>query len=257
VNPTWIEGMKKEGYAGAGEMRSFVEYMWGWDATAPEVIDNGMWQETFGVYVEDKHQLGMKEFFETKSPFAYQDITARMVETVRKGYWAADAATQKKLLTEYIESVNAHGASGSEVTSGNARLTRFVMEQGKIAGVPVPALEGFQRAMEQAMGSDLARAAQNAEAFAKQNESRAAAAAAPLVAGIPVPQAPAPPAPAPDKAPSADQFKGFLMEQQERVQAALNQATPVMRSRQWDALYVAVPVVALLLVWRTRRRSAF
>ena len=33
VNPTWIEGMKKEGYAGAGEMRSFVEYLWGWDAT--------------------------------------------------------------------------------------------------------------------------------------------------------------------------------------------------------------------------------
>jgi cobaltochelatase CobN len=33
MNPTWIEGMKKEGYAGAGEMRSFVEYLWGWDAT--------------------------------------------------------------------------------------------------------------------------------------------------------------------------------------------------------------------------------
>ena len=33
VNPTWIEGMKKEGYAGAGEMRAFVEYLWGWNAT--------------------------------------------------------------------------------------------------------------------------------------------------------------------------------------------------------------------------------
>ena len=38
VNPTWIEGMKKEGYAGAGEMRSFVEYLWGWNATAPEMV---------------------------------------------------------------------------------------------------------------------------------------------------------------------------------------------------------------------------
>ena len=47
VNPTWIEGMKKEGYAGAGEMRSFVEYLWGWDATAPEVIDDAKWKETF------------------------------------------------------------------------------------------------------------------------------------------------------------------------------------------------------------------
>ena len=33
VNPTWIEGMKEEGYAGAGEMRAFTEYLWGWDAT--------------------------------------------------------------------------------------------------------------------------------------------------------------------------------------------------------------------------------
>ena len=66
VNPTWIEGMKKEGYAGAGAMREFVEYLWGWNATVPELVDDAMWKETFDVYVEDKHKLGMKEFFEKK-----------------------------------------------------------------------------------------------------------------------------------------------------------------------------------------------
>ena len=34
------------------------EYLWGWDATAPDVIDDAKWQETFDVYVEDKHKLG-------------------------------------------------------------------------------------------------------------------------------------------------------------------------------------------------------
>ena len=130
VNPTWIEGMKKEGYAGAGEMRQFVEYLWGWDATVTETVDDGMWKETFGVYVEDKHNLGMQEFFEKNSPFAYQDITARMLETVRKGYWKADAATQKKLLEEYVDSVNRHGVGCAEHTCGNPRLQKFVMEQG-------------------------------------------------------------------------------------------------------------------------------
>jgi hypothetical protein len=55
-------------------------------------------------------------------------------------------------------------------------------------------------------------------------------------------------------------MQGFLMEQQQRVQAAPNQTSPTTtpgRSGQWDALYVAVPVVALLVVWRRRRRSAF
>ena len=64
MNPTWIDGMKKEGYAGAGEMRSFVEYLWGWDATVSETVTDQMWKESFDVYVEDKHNLGMKEFFE-------------------------------------------------------------------------------------------------------------------------------------------------------------------------------------------------
>ena len=77
INPTWIEGMQREGYAGAGEMRAFVEYLWGWDATVPETVDDAMWQESFEVYVEDKHDLDMKAFFDASSPFAFQDITAR------------------------------------------------------------------------------------------------------------------------------------------------------------------------------------
>ena len=70
--------------------------------------------------------LGMKQFFETKSPFAYQDITARMLETVRKGYWNADQATKAKLLNEYIESINKHGVNCTDVSCGNARLLESV-----------------------------------------------------------------------------------------------------------------------------------
>ena len=172
VNPTWIEGMKKEGYAGAGEMRAFVEYLWGWDATVTETVDDQMWKETFDVYVEDKHNLGMKEFFEQKSPFAYQDMTARMVETVRKGYWKADAATQKTLLEEYVDSVNRHGVGCAEHTCGNPRLQKYVMEQGLKAGIPVPALEGFKQAMEKATGQ-AHRSGRREHAVVRAEERRA------------------------------------------------------------------------------------
>ena len=65
VNPTWIEGMKKEGYAGAGEMREFVEYLWGWDATAPEAgRRRRCGRKPSTSTSQDKHKLGMKEFFE-------------------------------------------------------------------------------------------------------------------------------------------------------------------------------------------------
>ncbi len=141
VNPTWIKGMQKEGYArGAGAMREFTEYMWGWNATVKSAVDDRMWKETFDTYVEDKQHLGMKQFFESKSPFAYQDITARMLETVRKGYWNADQATKSKLLSEYIESINKHGVNCTDVSCGNAKLLEYVMKEAAKAGVPAPAI---------------------------------------------------------------------------------------------------------------------
>lgn len=252
INPTWIEGMKKEGYAGAGAMREFVEYLWGWEATVPETVSDGMWQETFDVYVQDKHHLGVREFFESKSPYAYQDMTARMVETIRKGYWKADAATETRLLTEYIQSVNAHGPSGAENTTGNARLMKYVMAQGKASGIPVPALEGFQRAMEKAIGGSVTQVATTTEVFATRNDARAAAEdfrSQPPPAQPPLNVQPVP-APA-----SAAQLKGFLMEQ-ERAKAALAQPTSAARSARWDALWIVLPFLGLLIAWRFRRRSA-
>jgi cobaltochelatase CobN len=251
VNPKWIEGMKKEGYAGAGAMREFVEYLWGWDATVPETVSDAMWKETFDVYVQDKHGLGIKQFFEGASPYAYQDMTARMIETVRKGYWKADAATEKRLLTEYIESVNAHGASGAEHTTGNARLMKYVMDQGKAAGIPVPALDGFERAMEKATGGGIAQAANAAEGFASRNETRAVAERA--QAQKPNnPQA----APSSSAAAPASQLTGFLMEQQERAKEAIQHAIRPARSTPWNGLWITVPFLGVLLAWRFGRRKA-
>jgi cobaltochelatase CobN len=236
VNPTWIEGMKKEGYAGAGEMRQFVEYLWGWDATAPEVIDDAKWQETFQVYVEDKHKLGMEEFFDKNSPFAYQDMTARMVETIRKGYWKADAPTQKKLIEEYVNSVNQHGVSGSEVTTGNSRLQKYVLEEGRKAGIPVPALDGFQKAMEQATGTQVDAAAEEAANFAKQNDAQMAEnlARTPAISRV------------------ANQIKGYLMEQRDASKNPNEPGGQTVRT-EVQAVLAGLPVIALLVAWRWRR----
>jgi cobaltochelatase CobN len=241
VNPTWIEGMKKEGYAGAGEMRAFVEYLWGWDATAPEVIDDAKWQETFDVYVQDKHKLDMAEFFEQSSPFAYQDMTARMVETVRKGYWKADAATTKRLLEEYVESVNRHGVGCAEHTCGNPRLQKYVLDEGRKAGILVPALEGFRQAMEKATATPIEPAAEDAANVAKRNDARMAENLSTV--------------PAISRA--ARQLQGYVMEQRETKRPTNTDAASNRSSRpELAALGAGLPVVALLVAWRWRRRRA-
>ena len=246
VNPTWINGMKKEGYAGAGAMREFVEYLWGWDATTPEVIDDATWKETFDVYVEDKHKLDMKEFFEKNSPFAYQDMTARMVETVRKGYWKADEATEKKLIEEYLESVNKHGVGCAEHTCGNPRLSKYVMERAKAMAVPTPAIEGFQAAMQKAIGQQISKAAQAAEQFVQKNE------APPKEISQSTPPGQAPPS----ALPPAKQ--GFLMEVKEQVTQAARKAAPEKGpGTEWTGLWIGLPVVALLVFWRWRYQTGF
>jgi cobaltochelatase CobN len=237
VNPTWIEGMKKEGYAGAGEMRSFVEYLWGWDATAPEVIDDGKWKETFDVYVDDKHQLGMAEFFDRNSPFAYQDMTARMIETVRKGYWQADEVTKKRLLEEYVASVNRHGVGCAGHTCGNPRLQKYVIDEAIKAGVPVPAVEGFQRAMEQATGTRVEAAAEDAANAARENDARMAANLAQV----------------PDPGRDARQLRGYVMEQRAQ-DTSESKRRPVAAPPELQLLLTGMPIVALLLAWRWRHR---
>lgn len=237
VNPTWIEGMKKEGYAGAGEMRQFVEYMWGWDATAPEVIDDAKWKETFDVYVEDKHKLGMQQFFEANSPFAYQDMTARMTETVRKGYWKADDATRKRLLEEYVNSVNAHGVGCAEHTCGNPRLQKYVIDEGRKVGIPVPALEGFQKAMEAATGTQIGTAAQQLTSFATKNDAQMAKnlSEVPVLSRV------------------SRQIKGYLMEERQAQQKSSNRTTPTRQGTSARVLFTGGPVLAVLLIWRWRR----
>jgi cobaltochelatase CobN len=175
VNPTWIKGMQAEGYAGAGAMREFVEYLWGWDATATEVVDDAMWQETYETYVEDKQHLGMKEYFEANSPFAYQDITARMIETIRKDHWNADEATRAKLVSEYLDSVAKHGVNCTDVSCGNGRLLRYVMEEAAKSGVPAPVVAKARAAIEKAMGRTIESAATELESFARRNDARAEA----------------------------------------------------------------------------------
>ena len=57
LNPKWIEGMRGEGYAGAREMSGFIEYLWGWETTMPDLITDSIWQQVYDVYVGDQYRV--------------------------------------------------------------------------------------------------------------------------------------------------------------------------------------------------------
>jgi cobaltochelatase CobN len=126
LNPEWIEGMKKDNYAGARQMDKFVEHMWGWQVTTPFAVDKTMWEQVYEVYIRDKYSLKLKEFFDKNNPWAYQSISARMLEAVRKGYWRAPEEIQKDLAREYVLNVIDKGVACCDHTCNNPQLQQFV-----------------------------------------------------------------------------------------------------------------------------------
>ncbi len=169
LNPKWIQGMKEEDYAGAGEMAKFVEHMWGWQVTVPETVDAAKWEQTYEVYVQDKHGQDLKAFFNRASPWAYQSITARMLEAARKGYWEADETVRKKLAADYALNVVEKGAACCDHTCNNPLLNQMVVNIISLPGVMSPEMvEEFKLALEQAMGKKLDQQVQDRQTLQAQ-----------------------------------------------------------------------------------------
>jgi cobaltochelatase CobN len=135
-NPKWIREMQQAGYSGAREMTRAIEFLYGWQATAPEIVDETLWQQAYDVYVADKNGLELERFFDRQGPHAYQALVARLLEIDRQGRHRFTDAERGRLVQQYVRSVNAHGAACSANTCGNLALHAYVMGQaGQASGL--------------------------------------------------------------------------------------------------------------------------
>ncbi|QOV92069.1 cobaltochelatase subunit CobN [Humisphaera borealis] len=133
-NRKWVEGMMKEGYAGADHMRFLVSNSFGWEVMRPGSVGDANWQGMKEVLVDDKLQVRLKEWFEKNNPYAYQDATAAMIEAIRKGHWNADEKTRQQLAMEFAQSVGRHGFSGNLRTGGNKPMEEMIV--GQLQSIP-------------------------------------------------------------------------------------------------------------------------
>ncbi|GAD06230.1 CobN/magnesium chelatase family protein [Porphyromonas crevioricanis JCM 15906] len=128
LNPTYIKQMIAEGAGSADAISETVRNTYGWNVMKPNAIDHELWQDIYDVYIEDKHNLGVANFFEDKNPTALQELTGTMLETIRKGYWPASEAQRKKLAEINAEMTSKYGADGA-FTGQNHKLQSFIGEQ--------------------------------------------------------------------------------------------------------------------------------
>lgn len=88
-NPSYIAEKLNGGAGDAAAIAETVTNTFGWNVMKPEVVDDRVWDEIYEVYVQDKFDLGVHEHFREVNPAALEEVTAVMLESVRKGLWDA------------------------------------------------------------------------------------------------------------------------------------------------------------------------
>ena len=181
-HPGYIKGLMDEGYAGTLQVLDATNNFWGWTAVAREIVRDDQWQEMVDVYVRDKHQLGLKQWFEAHNPHALAQNIERMLEAARQGYWQADAHTVAELKDRWRDL-----AQRFDVRTDNAAFERFVGAGQGTAGF------GLNLGR---LPADPAAAAQSAAAPPPAAEAAPAAPPPPPISGMRLEQvADKPPAP--------------------------------------------------------------
>ena len=126
LNPTYIKEKMKGEASSAGVFAETVRNTYAWNVMKPSAIDDELWDEIFDVYVKDKYDLKVDEFFREQSPATLEEITAVMMETIRKGMWKATPEQIAELARVHTETVNKYGAACSGFVCDNAKLKDFI-----------------------------------------------------------------------------------------------------------------------------------
>lgn len=125
-NPAYIKEKMKGESSSASEFAEIIQNTYGWNVMKPDAIDDEMWDEVYNVYVQDKFDIGVRNFFEQKNPAALEEMTAVMMETARKGMWNASAEQLAEIAKLHTELIEEYKPSCSGVVCNNAKLRDFI-----------------------------------------------------------------------------------------------------------------------------------
>ena len=163
LHPQWIAAQKAEAYSGTLQVLKTVQFLWGWQVTAPQTVRQDQWQSLHNVYVRDQYKLGTREWLEGSNRAAFAQTLERMLDAVRLNYWQPDAATRTELAQAYSDALKATGLRES-----NQAVQRF-------AAAEIKAVTAAS-----SNGRTAARAAEPAPSVAAQRDQAAVAPTPPI-----------------------------------------------------------------------------
>ncbi|MBQ7209071.1 MAG: cobaltochelatase subunit CobN, partial [Lentisphaeria bacterium] len=103
LNPKYIKEMMKEGAPATGAFTEVFRNTLGWEVMKPDMLEDHLWQAYKEVYVDDKLELNVRDFFEKNNPAALHEMTGIMLEAVRKDFWKADHDAVRQIARTHAE----------------------------------------------------------------------------------------------------------------------------------------------------------
>ncbi len=191
LNPAWLKPLMGHDYAGARTMgQEFLENLWGWQVTRPDLIKNWAWDEVKAVYFDDAHKLGLPEFLgRGHNAHVKAHMLSIFMVAAHKGFWKTDAATIAQLGGELARLVGRNGLPGSGHAAPEHPMWQWLAPQldkadastlgvtlSRARGELLPAAPDSARAVA---ATPSAAAAARRDAIPAADEAQAANAAAP------------------------------------------------------------------------------
>jgi cobaltochelatase CobN len=99
LNPKWIEGQKRHGYKGAGDISKRVGRVYGWEATTEEV-DDWIFDDITKTFIIDAEN---RAFFRENNPWALEEMSRRLLEAYQRGLWNPEDGMIEEIQDSYLE----------------------------------------------------------------------------------------------------------------------------------------------------------
>lgn len=128
LNPTWIEGMMNSGYAGTAHMEELFSAMGVWEMAMPDLVTDKMWSNLYETYMNDSKETGVTEYLKNQNAYAYQSMTASLLNSIYNGDWESSEDIQKLLEKEYIEQTILNGVVCCHHTCSNMEFNAKIVE---------------------------------------------------------------------------------------------------------------------------------
>jgi len=119
LNPKWIEGMLKEGYAGSREITDHIANLFGVDSTL-DAVDDWAWQKVANTLIFDDKVRSRLD------PYALQALIGWNMEAARRNMWNADKETLARLADLYIQNAAEYGVVCCHHTCANLKFNEWM-----------------------------------------------------------------------------------------------------------------------------------